>query len=137
MRSATNGLARPLVEECLRIHPPFRGTRRKAVVPVERFGHTLQPGDTVYVSRQAANRDPGRWPDPDRFDIHREERRHHSFGYGPHLCLGQAIARLDLQVALGLFAAEIDRFELVDTDPVRVPCVPDEAIERLRVAVLR
>ena len=118
------GLIRPAVEECLRYHPPFRSGRRKATAPIARFGVDLAAGDTVYLARQAANRDPQRWDDPDRFDIHRDERRHHSFGYGPHFCLGQALARVDLHEALGAFLARIDRFELVDTDPVRVPFVP-------------
>lgn len=126
-------LVAPAVEECLRIHPPFRSGRRKLTEPVERFDIDLAAGDTVYLARQAANRDPARWADPDRFDIHREERRHHSFGYGPHFCLGQALARVDLQEALGAFLARVDRLELVDAEPVRVPFTPDEALERLRV----
>jgi cytochrome P450 len=128
-------LTRQAVEECVRYHPPFRSGRRKVVAPVERFGLALEPGDTVYVARQAANRDPQRWPDPDRFDVRREERRHHSFGYGAHFCLGQAVARVDLQEALAAFVTRIDRLELVDRDPVRVPNVPDEALERLDVVV--
>jgi cytochrome P450 len=127
-------LVAPAVEECLRFHPPFRAGRRKVTRSVERFGVTLQPGDTVYLARQAANRDPARWDEPDRFDIRRAERRHHSFGYGPHFCLGQALARVDLQEALGAFVARIDDLELVDTDPRRLPFVPDEALERLTVA---
>jgi cytochrome P450 len=128
-------LVAPAVEECLRFHPPFRAGRRKVTCAVERFGVGLRPGDTVYLARQAANRDPARWDEPDRFDIRRAERRHHSFGYGPHFCLGQALARVDLQEALGAFADRIDRLELVDTDPRRVPFVPDEALERLTVTV--
>lgn len=127
------GLVRPAVEECLRFHPPFRAGRRKAVRQVERFGVVLEPGDTVYLARQAANRDPARWDDPDRFDVKRAERRHHSFGYGPHFCLGQALARVDLTEVIGAFVARIDRLELVDTEPIRIPFVPDEALERLRV----
>jgi cytochrome P450 len=127
-------LVAPAVEECLRIHPPFRAGRRKVTAPVERFGVGLAEGATVYLARQAANRDPSRWDDPDRFEIRRPERRHHSFGYGPHFCLGQALARVDLQEAVAAFAARIDRLHLVDTDPRRVPFTPDEALERLLVS---
>lgn len=123
------------VEECLRLHPPFRSGRRKVTEAVERFGVALAAGDTVFLARQAANRDRARWSEPDRFDIDREERRHHSFGYGPHFCLGQALARVDLQEALAAFVGRIDHLELVDTDPVRVPFTPDEALERLWVEV--
>jgi cytochrome P450 len=128
-------LVRQAVEECLRYHPPFRAGRRKATIPLEQFGVTLAPGDTVFLARQAANRDSHRWSEPDRFDIHREERRHHSFGYGPHFCLGQALARVDLQEALGAFAARIDQFELIDREPIRIPFGPDEALERLEISV--
>ncbi|MGE0878468.1 MAG: cytochrome P450 [Acidimicrobiia bacterium] len=126
-------LTKAAVEECLRMHPPFRSGRRKVVEAVDRFGVHLEPAETVLLARQAANRDPQRWSDPDTFDITRTEQRHHSFGYGPHFCLGQALARVDLQEAIGAFVRRIDRFELV-TDPiVRLPAVPDEAIERLDV----
>jgi len=128
-------LLRPAIEECLRYHPPFRSGRRKAVAPVRRFGLSLAADDTVYLARQAANRDPERWADPDRFDIHREERRHHSFGYGPHFCLGQALARVDLYEAVGAIAARIDRLELLDREPVRMPFVLDEALRQLTVAI--
>jgi cytochrome P450 len=128
-------LLKPAVEECLRIHPPFRSGRRKVVASVQRFGLSLEPGDTVVLARQAANRDPSRWNDADRFDIGREERRHHSFGYGPHFCLGHALARVDLHEAIGAFVARIDDYELVDVDPIRQPAVADEALERLRVTV--
>ncbi len=129
-------LVAPAAEECLRLHPPFRAGRRKVVAPVERFGVAFVPGETVYLARQAANRDPSRWVEPDRFDVRRPEKRHHSFGYGPHFCLGQALARADLQEAIGALVDRIDRFELVDVDPVRVPFVPDEALERLRLVAV-
>lgn len=123
------------VEECLRFHPPFRAGRRKTTHAVERFGVQLAAGETVFVARQAANRDPARWLDPDRFDIRRDERRHHSFGYGPHFCLGQALARVDIQQALSAFVARSEALQLVDAEPKRVPFVPDEALERLTVEV--
>ncbi len=128
-------LLRAAVEESLRFHPPFRSGRRKVIAHTEQFGLRLVPGQTVYLARQAANRDPARWTEPDRFDIRREERRHHSFGYGPHFCLGQALARIDLHEALGAFIMRADDFDLIDVDPVRVPGVPDEALERLDVAI--
>ncbi len=131
------GLIRQVTEECLRYHPPFRAGRRRTTEAVAAFGVELAAGETVYLARQAANRDPARWSEPDRFDVHREERRHQSFGYGPHFCLGQALARADLHQALGAFVARSDRIEVVDNAPRRLPGVPDEALERLRVAVIR
>ncbi|MEO8697561.1 MAG: cytochrome P450 [Acidimicrobiales bacterium] len=125
------------VEECLRYAPPFRAGRRKAVVATSRFGLELQPGDTVYLARPAVNRDPKRWSDPERFDVSRPEQRHYSFGYGPHFCLGQALARLDIQVAVQAMVERIDDLELLIERPVRVPFTTDEQIEALPVAVAR
>jgi cytochrome P450 len=126
---------RVAVEECLRYAPPFRAGRRKAVVATERFGLTLEPGDTVYVARPAANRDPRRWDDPERFDVSRPERRHYSFGYGAHFCLGQALARLDVQTAVVALLERYDDLELLVATPRRVPFTMDEQIEALPVAV--
>ncbi|MGP4046596.1 cytochrome P450 [Streptomyces sp. 2A115] len=57
-------------------------------------------GEGVVVSLQAANRDPRAFPDPDAFDITRDAQHHLSFGHGPHHCLGQSLARAELQIAV-------------------------------------
>jgi cytochrome P450 len=126
---------RPAVEECLRYHPPFRSGRRKVVADVERFGLELAAGSTVFVARQAANRDPARWDDPDRFDVRRPEQRHHSFGYGAHFCLGQALARLDIQIAVDVFLARFPAAALAVDEPRRVPFTADEQLEALPVTL--
>jgi hypothetical protein len=128
---------RPAIEECLRFHPPFRAGRRKAVVATNRFGVHLEPGDTVYLARQAANRDPDRWSDPHTFDVSRPETRHYSFGYGPHFCLGQALARLDIQEAVAQFLQQCPDAHLLVDVPERVPFTPDEQIVALPVATRR
>lgn len=127
------GLTRAAIDECLRYHPPFRSGRRKVLQATECFGTPLAVGDTVFLARQAANRDPERWSDPDRFDVHRPSRRHHSFGYGPHLCLGQALARVDVEESVSALLGRLDHLELMDPDPVRVPGGIDEGLVRLRV----
>jgi cytochrome P450 len=126
---------RPAVEECLRFRPPFRTGRRKVLVDGEHFGLELRAGSTVLLARQAANRDPARWDHPDRFDVARAERRHHSFGYGPHFCVGQALARLDVQEALAVFVEHGEDVRLVDDDPLRIPFTADEQLARLEVEV--
>jgi cytochrome P450 len=125
---------RGAVEECLRYHPPFRSGRRKALVPVERFGLTFQPGDTLFVARQSANRDPSRWTDPDAFDVRRPEQRHYSFGYGPHFCLGQALARLDIQESVAAFLDRMPGARRVGGPPRRVPFTADEQLESLPIS---
>ena len=124
---------RPAIEECLRFHPPFRAGRRKTVAAVDAFGVHLEAGDTVYLARQAANRDPDRWPDPDTFDVTRPESRHYSFGYGPHFCLGQALARLDIQEAVAQFLQQCPDARLVTEAPERVPFTPDDQLVALPV----
>jgi cytochrome P450 len=125
-------LDRSAVEECLRYAPPFRSTRRKALDAVEVAGLSLEPGDTVLLSRQAANRDPERFADPHRFDITRADDRHASFGHGPHFCLGQALARANLTEAIPALVRRCHDLELVES-PVRVPFDPAEKFESLRV----
>ncbi|HEX4016225.1 MAG TPA: cytochrome P450 [Frankiaceae bacterium] len=125
---------RPAIEESLRFHPPFRAGRRKAVTPVDAFGVHLEPGETVYLARQAANRDPQRWSDPDTFDVTRPESRHYSFGYGPHFCLGQALARLDIQESVGQLLKQCPQARLLDEAPERVPFTPDDQLVALPVS---
>jgi cytochrome P450 len=126
---------RPTVEEALRYHPPFRSGRRMATRAVHAFGLDLAAGDTVFLARQAANRDPARFADPDTFDPgrfspRRAEARHLSFGYGPHFCLGQALARLDLDEALHAFLDHSVRWRLA-VEPRRVPFTIDEQLDAL------
>jgi cytochrome P450 len=121
------------VEEVLRYRPPFRSTRRKATAAVEIAGEQLEPGRTVLLSRQAANRDPERFADPDRFRVRRAQERHLSFGYGPHYCLGQALARLNLTETASAVLERWSAVELVDREPRRVPFDPTERFETLRV----
>jgi cytochrome P450 len=80
-----------------------------------------------------ANRDPGRFPSPDTFDIHRDARTHVAFGFGLHQCLGQALARLELQVIYTqLFerfpslrlAAEVDTLQYTNAMVYGVAHVP-------------
>jgi cytochrome P450 len=129
------GRIRPAFEECLRFHPPFRTGRRRALVATDRFGVHLEPGDTVLLARQAANRDPARWDEPDRFDVTRPELRHYSFGWGAHFCLGNALARLDIQVAVSTFLEQCDNAQLVDSHPRRIPFTADEQLESLVVTL--
>lgn len=127
-------LIRQAIEECLRYHPPFRIGRRKVVADVEAFGLQLRAGSTVFAARQAANRDPARFENPDEFDVTRSEQRHLTFGYGPHFCLGQALARANLQEAIGALLERTSALTLVEA-PTRVPFVMDEQLANLRVTL--
>ncbi|MDF9811181.1 cytochrome P450 [Streptomyces sp. SPB162] len=89
------------VEELLRhqtiVHT---GLPRVALADTEIGGVTVRAGDGVLVSLAAANRDERAFPEPDRLDVGRPGRRHLAFGFGVHQCLGQPLARLELQIAL-------------------------------------
>jgi len=94
-------LIRGAVEELLRyltiIHT---GLARVATEDVELDGHTIRAGEGVVLMISAANRDSEAFPDPDTLDVGRDARRHLAFGFGVHQCLGQPLARAELQIAL-------------------------------------
>ena len=75
------------------------GLRRVAMQDVEIGGRTVRAGEGIVVINETANRDPSVFADPDRLDLKRDARQHVTFGYGIHQCLGQSLARMELQVA--------------------------------------
>jgi cytochrome P450 len=77
-------------------------------------GVKLGAGEKVLLSLGGANRDPRKWPDPDRFDIQRSTIGHVAFGNGVHGCLGQMLGRLQGEVVLAALARRIRSFELTD-----------------------
>ncbi|MFN8619980.1 MAG: cytochrome P450 [Chloroflexota bacterium] len=106
------------VEEMLRYDAPFQLNLRYVTEDVELRGRVLHRGDLVRQALGSANRDPGRWPDPDRFWIERPAGRHLAFGLGPHFCLGSALARLQAQVAVEAMVRRLPGLRLdPDADP--------------------
>src|SRR4051794_2608630 len=93
------------VEELLRFDPPVQFAARVALEDVDLDGHTIPAGARVMVLIGAANRDPERFERPDELDVTRADRGHLAFGMGPHFCLGNALARLEGEVALGALVA--------------------------------
>ena len=88
------------VEEILRFDPALHMFTRWAYETVDVMGHTFQRCDRVALLLAAANRDPGVWDHPARFDPHRLIKPNASFGAGLHFCVGAPLARLELQTAL-------------------------------------
>jgi len=87
------------VEELLRyLTIPHLGQRRIALEDIEIAGETIQAGDGIIVSLPAGNWDPEAFPEPDKLDLTRAARHHHAFAWGAHQCLGQQLARIELQV---------------------------------------
>ena len=88
------------IEELLRYEPPAPHVGRYVARDVEHHGQVVPAGSAMLFLVGAANRDDRRFPDGDRFDIHREISQHLTFGYGAHYCLGAALARLEGRIAL-------------------------------------
>jgi cytochrome P450 len=89
------------VEEVLRYEGPVERTlNRWAATDVELGGQTIRRGDLVIAILNAADRDPERFPEPDRLDVCRAGAKHLAFGRGSHYCLGAPLARLETEIAL-------------------------------------
>jgi cytochrome P450 len=105
--------AERIVEEGLRCNRSLRGPLRVATEEVTVGGQTIPKGGRVYLLHTAANRDPGVFPDPHSFDPDRKEvQRQLAFGYGIHYCLGAALARLEMKVALLTLSARLPTLRL-------------------------
>jgi len=90
------------VEELLRyVSPVNNATFRFAAEPVDLGGVCIGPGEVVLVSLSGADRDPSRYPGPERLDVGRDSSGHLAFGHGIHYCLGAPLARLEAQIAFG------------------------------------
>ncbi len=88
------------IEEVLRLESPAQQFARYVNVDMEFHGQTVPEGSVILFLIGAANHDDRRFPDGDRFDIHRENTKHLSFGVGAHYCMGAALARLEGRIAL-------------------------------------
>jgi len=88
------------IEELLRFESPSPVQARYVLRDMEQYGQAIPEGSVMVMLNGSANRDESQFPNGDRFDIHREIGRHLAFGFGIHLCLGAALARLEGRVAL-------------------------------------
>jgi len=88
------------IEETLRYEAPSPVQARYVARDTVHYGRTIAEGSVMVLLNGSGNRDERRFADADRFDIHRDIGRHLSFGFGIHLCLGAALARLEGRVAL-------------------------------------
>jgi cytochrome P450 len=101
------------VEEILRYDCPVNiSTGRFTLEAVELGGVQIPPGEMLYPSMLAANRDPRQFANPDVFDITREAQGHLGFGHGIHFCLGAPLARLEGRIALGQLFDRFPRIRL-------------------------
>lgn len=102
------------IEEGLRWEPPLTGIARTASRDVEIGGVLIPAGSPVQVQMGGANRDPSRWENPDEYNLFREQKPHMAFAFGPHMCLGMHLARMETTVVMN---AVLDRLPNVRFAP--------------------
>jgi pimeloyl-[acyl-carrier protein] synthase len=108
-------IAAAAVEELLRFESPVQHTARIAPADMLLGGKTIQKGSRVVAALAAANRDPNRFPDPDRLDLLRPDNRHLAFGWAAHFCFGAPLARMEGQIAFKALLSRLARPALLDT----------------------
>jgi len=102
------------VEELLRFESPVQHTARIAPADMQLGGKTIKKGSRVVVALAAANRDPNRFPEPDRLDLLRPDNRHLAFGWAAHFCFGAPLARMEGQIAFNTLLRRLARPALLD-----------------------
>jgi cytochrome P450 len=125
------------VEEILRLFSSVAGMWRIATRDVELGGVEIPAGSIVMVRMEAANHDPSQFPDPYRLNLERKNSRYHmTFGTGIHYCLGNMLARRELNVAIGKLVSRLDNPHIISagTDLGRPPNVLLRGVNALRIA---
>jgi hypothetical protein len=128
---ADPSLIKAAFEESLRWDSPSRMAGRITTRDVEIEDYVIAQGTRCGLMFAAANRDPRRWQDPDRFDVKRSNVGHLGFGFGVHACVGRVLALLEAEALLGAVAESITRIEpagkpepwitTVGHGPIKVP----------------
>ena len=109
---ADRSLIPSAIEEMLRYESPIQYTSRLVVDDLQMGGKTLRKRQAVLAMMGAANRDPERFPEPDLFDISRQDNRHLAFAWGAHFCFGAPLARLEGEVAFETLLARMPTMKL-------------------------
>jgi cytochrome P450 len=129
LRATTDpALIRGAVEELLRyLTIVHTGRRRVALADIEIDGQVIPAGDGVILAIEAGNRDERAFADPDVLDLHRDARAHVAFAFGVHQCLGQPLARVELQVVYGTLYRRIPGLRLA-ADLADIPFKHDSGV---------
>jgi len=106
------------VEELLRYESPSQHTARLSSADVELGGRRIRKRQAVIAVMGAGNRDPERFPEPDRLDITRQDNRHLAFGWAAHFCFGAALARLEGQIAFATILRRLPQLKLNAQGPL-------------------
>ncbi len=116
--SADRSLFPQAFEEVVRWEPPVTVILRRATRDAELAGVAIEEGADIALLIGAANRDERKYPDPDRYDMFREQRQHVGFGFGVHVCLGMHLARMESRIAVNTLFDRLGPFTL---DPAAEP----------------
>ena len=104
------------VEELLRYESPSQHTARLAPCDTELGGRKIRKRQAVIAVMGAGNRDPEQFPDPDRLDVGRNDRRHLAFGWAAHFCFGAALARIEGQIAFETMLRRLPNLRLAPAE---------------------
>ncbi|CAM5393073.1 cytochrome P450 [Streptomyces abikoensis] len=124
------GLMPAAVEELLRFLSIADGLVRVATEDIEIAGRTVRAGDGIMIGTSLVNRDAAAYPEPGALDVRRSARHHVAFGYGVHQCLGQNLARAEMEIALGTLFTRIPDLHLA-VAPDEVPVKPGDTLQGL------
>ncbi|MFH7600225.1 cytochrome P450 [Streptomyces racemochromogenes] len=116
------------VEELMRFLSIADAMLRVCTEEIEVGGVVIRPGDGVVFSTSVINRDESVFQDPDALDWHRSANRHLAFGFGIHQCLGQNLARAEMEIALGTLFERLPGLRLA-ADPETIPFKPGDTIQ--------
>lgn len=125
----------PAIEEVLRYQPPGDHQARYVTRDVEAYGQTVPEGSVMMFLTGAANRDERQFVNPDSFNIERPRRLHLTFGYGPHLCIGAALARIEGRIALDEMLNRFPEWDIDEADAKLMSTSMLRGWERLPVLV--
>jgi cytochrome P450 len=121
------------IEELLRFEPPTPHVARYVARDIEVHETTVPAGSAMMCLSGSANRDDRRYPEPDRFDVHRNIGQHITFGHGIHHCLGAALARLEGRVALDEVLTRFPNWHIDWENAIRAPTSTVRGWDRLPV----
>ena len=105
------------IEEMLRYEPPVHATVRFAYADMDYEGRFYKRGTPFAISIAGANRDPEANENPNEFNILREQIKHVSFGYGPHMCIGASLARIESKLVFEKIFERFPDLKLTESEP--------------------
>ncbi len=130
------GLVRNAVEEMLRFDGPSLSMVRVATEDFEWHGRRIATGERLFLMMCIGNRDPRVFPEPDRFDIRRDEaKKNFAFGYGIHFCIGAPLARLEAEIAFPLLLRRYPEIAMAEDDPPWSDSILNRGMLHMRVRV--